>query len=142
MKYSPAAVFGLSRLLNQFGVFIRHSQKLLSFLVSVSSPFVPAWLRQELYAAPVKRLEPLRVVIRICAAPAPELSAPGVDVETVISSTESIIGRIYMKNPSPLDRLSCTLMPSMVMVIARFGRPLMVEARVLPVAAVLRRGAK
>ena len=103
---------------------------------------MPAWLRHELYADPVKRLEPLRVVIRICAAPDPELSAPGVDVDTVISSTESIIGRMYMKKPSPLDRLSCTLMPSMVMFMARFGRPLIVEPRVLPVAAVFTPGSE
>jgi len=46
MKYSPAAVFGLSRLLNQFGVFMRQSQNDFSSRVSVSSSLVPAWLRQ------------------------------------------------------------------------------------------------
>ena len=39
------------------------------------------------------------------------------DVETVISSTESIIGRMYMNIPSP-PRLSWALMPSSVMLMA------------------------
>src|SRR6476620_5433471 len=108
--------------------------------VSVSASVVPAWLRHELYAAPVNTFEPLRVVIRICAAPDPVLSAPGVELDTVISSTESIIGRMYMQKPSPLDRLSCTLRPSKVRFMARFGRPLIVDARVLPLALVFTPG--
>ena len=64
------------------------------------------------------------------APPAPLASAPGVEVETVISSTESIIGRMYMKKPS-VPLLSCTLMPSSVMLIDVVGRPLTVDPRVL-----------
>ena len=47
-----------------------------------SSSFVPAWLRQVSYTDPLKRLVPARVVMRICDAPDPLLSAPGFDVET------------------------------------------------------------
>ena len=45
MKYSPAAVFGLSRLLNQYGVFSRQSHERFSLRVRTSLSFVPAWLR-------------------------------------------------------------------------------------------------
>src|SRR5512137_260482 len=134
MKYSPAAVFGRSRLLYQYGVFRPQSQPLFFLRVNTSASFVPAWLRQVLYADPENRFEPARVVMRICAEPWPALSAPGLDVDTVISSTESISGLMYMKKPS-VDRLllSCTFTPSSVMLIEPVGSPLIVVARLLPV---------
>src|SRR5512137_190301 len=109
-----------------------HNQLGLFFRVTTSSSVVPAWLRQVLYTDPLKRFVPERVVMRICDAPDPLLSAPGFDVDTVISSTESIIGRMYMKKPSVFDRLSWTFTPSRVMFIEDGGRPLTVELRVTP----------
>lgn len=80
------------------------------------------------------------VVIRICTEPDPALSAPGVDVERVISSTESISGRMYMKNPSPARLLlSWTFTPSSVMLIEPSGNPLMVVFR-LSLAVVIAPG--
>jgi hypothetical protein len=76
MKSSPAAVFGRSRLLNQYGVFSRHSQPRFSLRVITSSSFVPAWLRQVLYTEPVNRFEPERVVMRICTEPDPRSPRP------------------------------------------------------------------
>src|SRR5688572_28591842 len=109
---------------------MRQSQPRLSFRVLTSSLLVPAWLRHELYAEPVKRFEPERVVMRIWTDPEPDASASGVDVETLISSTESISGRIYMKKPSPARlELSCTLTPSSVMLIAPSGNPLIAVSR-------------
>jgi hypothetical protein len=50
----------------------------------------------------------------------------------VISSTESISGRMYMKKPSPARLLlSWTLTPSSVMLIEPVGRPLIVVPRLL-----------
>jgi hypothetical protein len=63
-------------------------------------------------------------------APAPVDAASAFDVETVISSTESIIGRMYMNMPSA-PRLSCALMPSRVMLMELVDRPLIVDPRVL-----------
>ena len=78
----------------------------------------------------MNRFDPERVSIRIFDAPAPVAAASEFDVETVISSTESISGRMYMNNPS-VPRLSWTLMPSSVMLIAVVDRPLIVDPRVL-----------
>ena len=48
MKYSPAAVLGRSRLLNQYGVLSRQRNPDLFFRVIASLSDTPAWLRQVL----------------------------------------------------------------------------------------------
>ena len=118
----------MSRLLNQYGSFKPHSKPGLFVRASASSSFVPAWLRHVLYTDPLNRFEPARVSIRMLLAPAPVDPASAFDVETVTSSTESIIGRMYMNMPSD-PRLSCTLTPSSVMLMEVVGRPLIVDPR-------------
>ena len=58
-------------------------------------------------------------------------------METVTSLIASVLGLMYVKKPSlDLSRLSCTLIPSRVMLRAPLGRPLTDEVRGRPGVAV------
>src|SRR5262252_8467433 len=68
-----------------------------------------------------------------CTAPSPPLSAPGVAVEIVTSSTASALGCTTAKKPSELfNRLSWMLKPLSVRLIEPLGNPLMDEVRGVP----------
>ena len=76
---------------------------------------------------------PERVTNLICTAPWPALSAPCAAVVTVTSSIASSRGLTIAKNPSVvLFVLSWMFTPSSVMLMALWGRPLIVESRLPP----------
>ena len=73
-------------------------------------------------------LVPERVVNATCTEPDPP-PAPGVAPVSVISSIASRRGVIIEKKPSVFCSWLLVLMPSIVMLIVLFGRPLMIAPR-------------
>jgi hypothetical protein len=85
-------------------------------------------------------LVPERVVNAICTDP-DALLAPGVAPVTVISSTASRRGVTIEKNPSPDCSALPVLIPSIVMLMVLFGRPLMTAPRGPPAVSTPGRNA-